>query len=416
MKLQAKYNRATISAAIFVLILGSISYYFLLRYVLIKEVDDALRVEEQEILDHIKAHHNLPEETDYHDQQIHFFPASKVEDRKFVSTSTIDEVEKESTISRQLIFPVNVDGKNYTAVVTKSEEEADDMLILIALLTAAVILLLFAILFIANRMLFRKLWKPFYATLSSMKQFNLSNPDKISLANNHIDEFNDLNRTVREMTLKVARDYQSLKTFADNASHKMQTPLAIINSKLDLIIQDQELTEKNMQHLQVIYDSVTRLTRMNQSLLLIAKIENHQFPDAKNLRLDHLLNERLQYFEELIHSKQLLVSKSLQKCEVMMNPVLADILLNNLLSNAIRHNVEAGNIEVKSSPDHISICNNSTSIPLDEKIIFDRFQKEPGSDGLGIGLAMVKQICDFYGFQVAYGFSKQMHAFEVTFS
>jgi hypothetical protein len=155
MKLQAKYTRATISAAIFVLILGSISYYFMLKYVLIQEVDDALRVEEQEILDHIAAHHGLPEETNYHDQQIHFFPASATEKRRLLSTNVRNETEKESTISRQLIFPVQVDGKNYRAVVTKSEEEAEDMLFLIALLTAAVILLLFVLLFIVNRILFK---------------------------------------------------------------------------------------------------------------------------------------------------------------------------------------------------------------------------------------------------------------------
>jgi signal transduction histidine kinase len=416
MKLQAKYTRATISAAIFVLILGSISYYFMLKYVLIQEVDDALRVEEQEILDHIAAHHGLPEETNYHDQQIHFFPASATEKRRLLSTNVRNETEKESTISRQLIFPVQVDGKNYRAVVTKSEEEAEDMLFLIALLTAAVILLLFVLLFIVNRILFKKIWKPFYATLGAMKQFNLSNPDRIDLGKNEIDEFNDLNRAVNEMTRKVAKDYESLKTFADNASHEMQTPLAVINSKLDLMIQDQGLTEKNMQHLQGIYDSVTKLTRMNQSLLLIAKIENHQFPNAKKLRLDDLLNDRLQHFEELIQSKQLKVSTSLHRCEVLMNPVLADIMLNNLLANAIRHNVQYGDLEIESSSNYIAISNNSEITFLDEKIIFDRFQKASGSDGLGIGLAIVKQICDLYGFHVAYAFRKHMHAFQVSFS
>ncbi len=416
MKLQAKYNRANIGAAVFALILGSISFYFILKYVLIEELDNALKVEEQEILDHVNTRGSLPEETSYHDQQIHFVPVNTVEERRFLSTMVRNESEDESAISRQLRFPVTVGGKNYTAVVSKSEEEADDMILLIALLTAAVILLLLAILFITNRILFKKIWKPFYDTLFAMKQFNLSNPGRIRLGRNEIDEFNDLNKAVDEMTSKVAKDYLSLKTFADNASHEMQTPLAVINSKLDLLIQDQELTEKNMQHLQSIYDSVTRMTRMNHSLLLIAKIENHQFPDAKKLRLDDLLNERLQHFEELIQSKQLSVSMALHKCEVLMNPELADMLLNNLLANAIRHNVQSGTIEIESASNFIAISNHSETSLLDEKTIFDRFQKTAGSDGLGIGLAIVKQICDFYGFQLRYAFQKQMHAFHVSFS
>jgi signal transduction histidine kinase len=272
------------------------------------------------------------------------------------------------------------------------------------------------ILFIANKMLFQKLWRPFYSTLSAMKEFDLSKPGQIILTRNGIDEFNDLNKAVYEMTKKVAGDYESLRTFADNASHEMQTPLAVINSKLDLMIQEQAMTEKNMQHLESMYDSVTRLTRLNQSLLLISKIENHQFPDAKNVRLDDLLRERLQHFEELVLSKHLVLKSSLEKCEVQMNPVLADILLNNLLANAIRHNIPSGNIEIESANDHLSITNHSNQSHLNEKVIFDRFHKSAGSDGLGIGLAIVKQICDLYGFRISYAFRKEMHVFNIEFN
>jgi signal transduction histidine kinase len=326
------------------------------------------------------------------------------------------EKDGEKTVNRQLIFPVQLNGKLYTAVVAKSEEEAEDMLLLIALLTAFVILLLLAILFIANRMLFQKMWRPFYSTLSAMKQFNLSKPGEIKLTTNAIDEFNDLNKAVKEMTTKVAGDYQTLKTFADNASHEMQTPLAVITSKLDLLIQDQQLSEKNLEYVEGVYDAVNRLKRMNQSLLLITKIENQQFPQASRLRIDGLVTERLQHFEELLQARQLVVTTSLERCEVLMNPLLADILLNNLLTNAIRHNIPSGNIEIASQPNSLSITNQSKQLPLNEEQIFERFHKDAQSDGLGIGLAIVKQICDLYGFRISYAFRKHMHAFQVQFN
>jgi signal transduction histidine kinase len=326
------------------------------------------------------------------------------------------EKDGEKTVNRQLIFPVQLNGKLYTAVVAKSEEEAEDMLLLIALLTAFVILLLLAILFIANRMLFQKMWRPFYSTLSAMKQFNLSKPGEIKLTTNAIDEFNDLNKAVKEMTTKVAGDYQTLKTFADNASHEMQTPLAVITSKLDLLIQDQQLSEKNLEYVEGVYDAVNRLKRMNQSLLLITKIENQQFPQASRLRIDGLVTERLQHFEELLQARQLVVTTSLESCEVLMNPLLADILLNNLLTNAIRHNIPSGNIEIASQPNSLSITNQSKQLPLNEEQIFERFHKDAQSDGLGIGLAIVKQICDLYGFRISYAFRQQMHAFQVQFN
>ena len=98
-----------------------------------------------------------------------------------------------------------------------------------------------------------------------------------------------------------------------------------------------------------------------------------------------------------------------------MNPILADMLLNNLLANAIRHNIVAGNIEVETANNYIAIRNRSESSLLDEKIIFDRFHKASHSDGLGIGLAIVKQICELYGFRLEYAFKKQMHDFQVSF-
>jgi len=415
MKLQTRYNRATISAAIFVLLIGSISYYFILRYVLIREVDDALKVEEQEIIYHVHTYHSLPEETNYKDQLIHFYPTAAPEKRKIESVRVKEANEDEVSISRQLSFPVEVNGKIFTAVVTKSEEEAEDMLIIIAVLTVAVILLLIAIMFIANQILLKKLWRPFYSTLSQMKQFKLSNPNQITTVANDIEEFNELNKAVNEMTAKVANDYLSLKTFADNASHEMQTPLAVINSKLDLIIQDQQLSEKNMEHLEGIYEAVNKLRRLNQSLLLMNKIENHQFPEAKHLRIDDLVRERLQHFDELVQARQLVVTTSLKECEVQMNPLLADILLNNLLTNAIRHNVPSGNIEIASQPDCISITNQSKQARLNENEIFERFHKDTQSDGLGIGLAIAKQICDLYGFRISYAFREQRHAFQVQF-
>ena len=415
MKLQAKYNRATISAAVFVLLLGSLGYYFILRYVLIKEVDNALKVEEQEILYHVNTYHALPEETNYKDQLIHFYATNSPQKREFKSVGVKENKENEISISRQLSFPISVSGKTYMAVVTKSEEEAEDMLFIIGALTAGVILLLIAIMFIANRILLKKLWSPFYSTLATMKQFNLSNPVQVNAAKNDIDEFNDLNKAVNEMTTKVASDYLSLKTFADNASHEMQTPLAVINSKVDLLIQDQQLSEKNTEHLQGIYDAVNRLRRMNQSLLLITKIENNQFPEAKHLRLDNLVVERLQHFEELVQARHLVVTTSLEKCEVLMNPLLADILLNNLLTNAIRHNIPSGNIEISSEPRSLSITNQSQQAPLSETQVFERFHKDAQSDGLGIGLAIVKQICDLYGFRISYAFREHKHAFQVTF-
>src|SRR5258705_13830404 len=128
---------------------------------------------------------------------------------------------------------------------------------------------------IADRFLVKKLWEPFQESLSSIKSFDLNAPSAIKTKKSAIHEFNELNQSISMMTEKVVKDYLSLKHFTDHASHEMQTPLAVVNSKLDILIQDPALSEKNLQDLQVIYDAVDKMSKLSQSLLLLARIENN---------------------------------------------------------------------------------------------------------------------------------------------
>ena len=165
MKLQTKYNRATITATIMVLIAGSTVYYFFIRSALINQVDEALRVEEVEIYHHIKLHNALPAESHFRDQRIDFREVKAPEIRRFVNIRLINPEDNELENSRQLIFPVQVNDRHYTAVVTKSQAEAEHLLLVILGITIVVILLLVAILFVANRMLLNKICRRFYSTV-----------------------------------------------------------------------------------------------------------------------------------------------------------------------------------------------------------------------------------------------------------
>ena len=415
MKLQTKYNKATITAAIIVLLIASIVYYFFVWYALIEQVDEALRVEEVEIYHHIKVHDTLPAESHFIDQRIEFIEATTAENRRFESKKVFNPLDNEMENSRQLIFPVQVKGMFYTAIVTKSQAEAEHLLLLILGITTVVILLLLVMLFISNRILLKKIWKPFHSTLSAMKEFNLSNPQPVILEKSQIDEFNALNSAWSQMTKKINQDYESLKTFADNASHEMQTPVAVINSKLDLLIQDQQLSEKSMNHVQAMYDAVHKLTKLNQSLLLITKIENNQFKDKHTINLTSVLKERLSHLEELIHSRQLVVNTDFKESTVAMHPILADILINNMLFNAIRHNIPQGVINLASRQGSMKISNSGDGTGLDSNTIFNRFEKSNASEGTGLGLAIVKQICDSYHFTIHYSFKNGLHGFEILY-
>ena len=415
MKLFDKYSRFNLLAKILVLLLGSICYYFIIRYVLLRQLDDTLRIEEAEILDFVKLKNHLPEPANYKDQLISFEDSEPGLKRHFQSKGLFIHSDQERKLYRQLIFPVTANGQTYQAIVSKSQVETEDLLGLIVLITVGVIVLLLLIQFIVNRYLLRKIWTPFYGTLESISQFNLMNRKPMPRQLSDIDEFVSLDGAVNLMTNKIIGDYETLKDFADNASHEMQTPLAIINSKLDLLIQEQGLNEKQGRHLQAMYDAVGRMSQLNQSLVLLTKIENDQFSIAEPVHLHNLINEKLVQLEEMAGTKLLMISSEIGEANLHMNFYLADILLNNLLSNAIRHNIDGGNIWVTLDPEQLIISNSGLPLPFDPDLIFERFIKSGHSQGTGLGLAIVRQICDKYNYQASYSYKDQIHKFTVRF-
>src|ERR1700742_1551522 len=157
MKLFVRYSRINIIASILALLLGSVGYYCMVRYILIRELDDTLKIEEAEILDNVRTRDRLPEPANYRDQQILYIPATAPVERRFFHTTRAELPEsvpadgrrhnhRDKEPYRQLQFSVRTGGLYYTVSVSKSEEEMEDLLWMIMLITAGMILLLLGIL------------------------------------------------------------------------------------------------------------------------------------------------------------------------------------------------------------------------------------------------------------------------------
>ena len=414
MKLQAQYNKISIASTVLVLLIAGAGYYFLLQYVLKNQLDETLRVEQVEIQDFIQTNHSLPPATTYKDQRIEFKNTDKALPQNFRTLMVYDTVEKENELSRQLDFTVEVNGQYYIASVTKSQEATEEIIGVILLITLGLIILLSMLLFFANRFLVKRLWRPFQTTLSSIKTFDLNAPSAIKAEKTAIHEFNDLNENISLMTEKVVKDYLSLKHFIDHASHEMQTPLAVVNSRLDVLIQDPSLNEKNLRDLQVIYDAVDKMSKLSRSLLLLARIENNQFPEKQEVDFHRITKNIILELDEWISERSLTVSNEINGLKASMNPQLANILVANLIINAIKHSNKQANILLRSEKDILTISNPGTQA-IDKDRIFDRFWKSEYSDGTGLGLAIAKQICDYYGFSIQYEFSQETHHFSILF-
>ncbi|MDN3549579.1 sensor histidine kinase [Mucilaginibacter aquaedulcis] len=415
MKLLALYNRVNIITTIIVMIITGILYYMAISWILNGQNDKALRVEEDEVFDYVKLNHQLPQVFDSKDQQISFTEvAPNSVTRKFINTK-YHNGKSGYEAGRGLISSVTVNGKYYKILIVESKVETEDLIQIIFSITVGVVLFLLLILQIANRLILNRLWQPFYSILKELKLFNITDNLEITQTATKIEEFNELNKVAITMAAKAKHDYKDLKAFTENASHELLTPIAVINSKLDTLIQTENFSEKQSKLLTDLYSAVSRLSRLNQSLLLLVKIENRLLPEEQNVNLHELITELLQQLEDIFQDKRLTITSILEDKQIVANRYLIEILLSNLIINAVRHNYEGGDIIINLTQSSLTIKNTGNITPLPGTKIFTRFHKSSGSDGSGLGLTISKQICENFNFALSYQFLSPHHTFVITF-
>lgn len=419
MKLIARYNQVYIPVIIVTLLISSVAYYFILHYALIYQLDKDLRIEQQEIIQHIRETGKLPEASNYKDQLVEFHPTGLTTFKDVFSTQKVyDNKEDEINFLRRIDFLVKQNGAHFIATVKKSEQETEDIVKLILSITLGVIVILLLILFIFNRFLLSNLWKPFYYTLEQLKQFNVFSKNTINRQKTRISEFKELDETVLAMEEKVMRDYETLKNFTENASHEIQTPLAIIKNKIELLLQFENLEEPQLRAIESLNEAASRLSRLNQSLLLLAKIENNQFQNTERINFSYVLDRYINDFEELASAKNIRIEKNIgQNIFINMNESLAGILITNLVLNAIKHNNENGQIKVELEKNRLKISNTGEEPQNGTSQLFERFEKGfAAKDSLGLGLSIVKSICTICNFGISYQYIQKMHVVDFFFT
>ncbi|MFN6945942.1 MAG: sensor histidine kinase [Cytophagaceae bacterium] len=284
-------------------------------------------------------------------------------------------------------------------------------------LFAVFFLIILAGMLLINKMVSDKLWKPFYRLINKLEEYDLNKTKIIEHDKTDIDEFDKLSRSVEKMTKKIYMDFVRQKEFNENLSHEFQTPLSIIRNKLELLIQSGNLKESEMSAIGVIFDSVRKLSQLNKGLILLSELDYHHYKSDDEVNLCSIIKSNADNLSELIEAKSLGLKISLPKeCMIKGNAILLEILIINLLTNAIRHNVEEGEIEIILTAKGITIINTGKALNLEPEELFERFKKDNIADGtIGLGLAIVKKICDYFCYTIDYSTKNNQHKIEVIF-
>lgn len=264
-----------------------------------------------------------------------------------------------------------------------------------------------------NVWIYRTNMKPLYVLLKWLEHYRLGRQNEELVNDTRVTEFRQLNEAALLSVRRSEQLYQQQKLFIGNASHEMQTPLAICRNRLEMLMEDDSLSEKQLGELFKTHQTLENLTRLNRSLLLLCKIDNGQFLDTQEVCFNDFLAKYLDDYKEVYAYRKVEVSVDEQGVfKAVMNEALASVLFTNLLKNAFVHTVEDGKVSVVLTGDCFLVANSGTA-PLDRERVFERFyqqgEKKEGSNGLG--LALVKSVCMSSHLQVSYDFSEGMHRF-----
>lgn len=349
-------------------------------------------------------------------QEILIYPTDKpVKQLPRLSTIYSNKVNDKTTIPfRQLDDVVNINGTAYEIIIRKSQEQK---LILITNIVSILLIVLAALLLamlLINWFLNKRLWKPFQTSLHKIRNMGLPQTATIHFGKANTQEFNELNMALNTMVNKIHHDYVNMKEFTEDAAHEMQTPLAVAQSKLELLLQDTSLTCPQTETIAQTAIALSRLSKLNHSLLLLAKIENQQYEAEGIMDLVAVTKKYLHLFEELIKEKELIVETNFQSSfNIKIHPFLADSLIGNLIGNAVKYNYHKGKISMDVDANRFCIGNTSPQKALDAQNLFKRFNSTPDrkNNSTGLGLAIVKKIADTNGLSVAYHHSEEMHSF-----
>lgn len=415
-------RKLSIWLLLFMAVWGALFYFTIIDEVM-DETDDTLENYAQLIINEALADPEVLH-TERNLMSLYYFhPISTTEGENFrdmfYDSFVYREIEEEEEPVRVLrtafCMPT---GQYYELEIMISTLERDDMVYAILWYIGALFLLFLVCVTLGTRAILHKVFQPLNRLVVWLQQLHpgtevppLDNPTDIR-------EFRVLTDAAADMAQRSRKAYEEQKRFIENASHELQTPLAIAMGKLELLAEQENLSEKNLKELDAIYSTLGRAVKLNKSLLLLSRIENGQYAETEKVSIDRIIDDLLPDLMEVYEHKRIQLRRQMQPDApfiVRCNPALAHILVTNLIKNGMVHNRENGSLTITTTATTLVVANSGEQ-PLDSNLLFQRFAHsvDRKKDSTGLGLAIAYSIACSSGLALSYGWEEGMHVFMLS--
>lgn len=375
-----------------------------------EEIEEELYSTEARVSDALENHrivYSLPPVTEIK-------KVKKLRSEMLKDTLIYDPSQDEMELFRELSTYKKIHDDYYCITIRTLVVESGSILLAIVISNISLFVLAFVFLFYLNTARNLKIWQPFFDNLEAMKKFSLTSKETLVLTDSDVLEFSDLKDQIEFLTSKVKVDYENLKQFTENISHEIQTPLAIIQAKIDNIINEHAINDIQFEQITSIQKDIQRLKQLNKKITTLTKIDNNQYVRMETISLTELIDEKIEDYKELDIDSITHISND--KLFVKMDPFLADILINNLVSNAIKHGANKSSISILTEKQSLKVSNSGeSSLIHPEKLHLRFYREDTNNKSTGLGMAIVRKICDLYGFKMSYHFKGHQHIFDIDF-
>ena len=409
-------------ALLVVMTIWAAIFYFIIIDEVNDETDDALEDYSENIIKRALAGEKLPEANNGTNNSYYITEVSQKYAEETPWIMYFDElvfIEAKNETEPARVLKTIFRDKNsqyYELRVAIPSIEKDDLREAILFWIVILYFFLSLVVIVTNWWVLKRSLRPLYSMLKWLDNFRVDKKITEPKIETNVVEFKKLKEAIVRSAYRNIETYEQQKLFIGNASHELQTPLAVCRNRLEMLLDNPALNEEQMTEIFKVKQSLDSLIKLNKTLLLLTKIENNQFPEKREINANELIKRAVNLFSEVYENEKIKVDISEEAVfNVEMNEELATVLFNNLIKNAFVHNRENGKINVLLTAKSVSIANTGDKVALNPDEIFKRFyQGRKKENSSGLGLALVKTISNAYGLNIQYRFDKEMHIFTTS--
>ncbi|MBN1541275.1 HAMP domain-containing histidine kinase [candidate division KSB1 bacterium] len=267
-----------------------------------------------------------------------------------------------------------------------------------------------------NTLLSGHFFQPFNRILQQMKSYKVGTAASPQPVRTNTVEFIRMQQLFTRMVERIEGDYRNLKEYTEHMAHELQTPLTVMRSKMESLIADTQVMRRHHSAVKILSDEITHLSKLGTTLNLLTKIENQEFNRSERIVTQPVIERHVEAIHELVALKSLTIEADLDKDHTLViDPFLLDIVLKNLLRNAISYGTPNGPIRIVTFADTLEVSNYGAPLSFPAEKLFERFSHHNGlRASLGLGLSLVKKVCEVSGIEIGYVYRDGQHVFSLS--